>query len=177
VLFGLLSSSLLAKVVFGAAALAAVGGVAAAMPSPDTAPAPVTAVVQPPAHATPASVGTASGRAEQDLVHLAEQFAAEVEVWGQCVAEEARAHSGEAFDPEEACGEPPKASDHGLGTDNAPGLNKVDGETIPAAQSEQDKVDNPNKPVKSGDDDDDSESSKVKADKPKNPGSASEDDD
>jgi hypothetical protein len=156
-LFGLLSSSLLAKVVFGAAALAAVGGVAAAMPSPDIAPAPATTVVQPLANST--SVSNVYSTAEQDLVHEATQFAAEVVAWGECVAEAARAHSGEAFDPEEACGDTPKASDHGLGTESAPGLNKVDGETIPVGQSDQDKVDNPNKPIKS---DDGSEASKDK---------------
>lgn len=171
VLLGLLSSGLLAKVALGAAALAAVGGVAATMASTGSAPTPVTAVAQPLATTSTAGLGTASSNAQQvlvpqtepDLVHQAEQFAAELEVWGECVAEAARAHSGEAFDPEEACGETPKASDHGLGTAHAPGLHNVDGETIPAAQT--DKVANPNKPVKSDDGDDGSAASKDKADK------------
>lgn len=153
VLLGLLSSGFLAKMALGAAALAAVGGIAVTLPTADPPPEPATTVTD---TSTPVEMPGAqitTGRdSGSDIARLAEEFTGKVKDWGKCVSEEASAHSEGPFDPRDKCGEVPHPADFGLGTAHAPGLNKVengdsDGKVLPAsARSGDEKIDNPNKP-------------------------------
>jgi hypothetical protein len=131
----------------------------------DVSPTPVTTVAPPLATSASTVVNAATSTAmdAQDLVEQAETFAAEVEAWGACVAEAARTHAGEAFDPKEACGETPTAADHGLGTAHAPGL---EGKTVPNTT----KVDKPDPSVKADDTEDEDAGDEIPAaDKPTKP--------
>lgn len=115
---GLFSSGFLAKMLLGAVAMAAVGGVAVSMPSGESASTTTTqAVLQPadPVTATEAVVSMVEGtQAADTVVARAHAYAEAVETWGQCVAAAARDHSGEAFDLKVTCGDTPTAADHGL---------------------------------------------------------------
>jgi hypothetical protein len=153
VIFGLLSSGFLTKMALGTVALAAAGGIAVSLPVVEQAPIVVEASV--PSEVPGAQVVNGPNDADETVRH-AEEFAAEVRSWGQCVAEAASEHSGGAFDPVEACGPTPSPDDHGLGKAHAPGLNTIeideaDGKVLPpTARTDEEKADNPNKPENSG---------------------------
>ena len=119
-LLGILSSGFLAKMVLGAVAVTALGGVAVSLPH-ETADAPI----GPPA-STQTLLQTDTAPVETDLVEplpaddaLLERVHAYVESvqqWGDCVSDEARKHSGGPFDPKTVCNDMPAASEHGLDT-------------------------------------------------------------
>jgi hypothetical protein len=128
-LLGILSSGFLAKMVLGAVAVAAAGAVAVSRPAE-----PADAPIVSPA-ATEILLQTEAPLIETEVVEtlpsnvLLERVSAYVESvqeWGECVSDAAREHSGEPFDPKEACDDMPAASEHGLDTirgnsANAPG--------------------------------------------------------
>jgi hypothetical protein len=119
-LLGILSSGFLAKMVLGAVAVTALGGVAVSLPH-ETADAPI----GPPA-STQTLLQTDTAPVETDLVEplpagdaLLERVHAYVESvqqWGDCVSDAAREHSGGPFDPKTTCGTTPAAAEHGLTT-------------------------------------------------------------
>jgi hypothetical protein len=152
VLLGLFSSGFLAKVLAGAVALAAVGGVAVTMPrEPVGVPTQTSTTTQALVEAETSSgaSGTSSPPETETptadvLVQRAHDYARDMQEWGKCVSAEARDHSGGSFDPVQACGETPTAADHGLGQEQAPGLAKIKGN-----QTEDRAADRPAKPEQS----------------------------
>lgn len=122
VLLGLLSSGFLAKMLIGAAAVAAIGGAATGISrvTPDPGIARTTTTSSIVETEVPASGLVAPGTAvnvvaeppaSEELVERALAYVTEVETWGECVSLAAREHSGEGLDPKEECGEMPAASD------------------------------------------------------------------
>ena len=119
-LLGIFSSGFLAKMVIGAVAVAALGGVAVSLPH-EAADAPIGAPAS-----TQTFLHTDTALVETDLVEplpaddaLLERVHAYVESvqqWGDCVSDAARKHSGEPFDPKTTCGPTPAAAEHGLDT-------------------------------------------------------------
>ncbi len=121
-LLGLLSSGFLAKMLIGAAAVAAISGAAVGIsrvaPDPDIAQTTTTSrfvETEMPASGIDAP-GTAANvvadpPASEELIERALAYVVEVETWGECVSLAAREHSGEGLDPKEECGEMPAASD------------------------------------------------------------------
>jgi hypothetical protein len=105
--------------VLGAVAVAAAGAVAVSLPY-EAADAPF---VNP--AATEILLQTETPLIETEVVEtlpanaLLERVSAYVESvqqWSDCVSNAAREHSGGPFDPKEACGDTPAASEHGLNT-------------------------------------------------------------
>lgn len=146
---GLLSSAFLLRMLFGAVAVAAVGGVAAAAVLQDGAPNIVTQAVpatsaravSDPTGAIPGlttttttttdvatttaetvPVGSADPDGAAQQVEAVHEYAAAIQVWADCVSDAAAAHSAGKFDRVAACGEKPRAGVFGLGVDDdAPG--------------------------------------------------------
>jgi hypothetical protein len=152
-LFGLLSSGFLVKLLLGAVAVAAVGGVTASAVRQSDEPAVAVEVMVPETQAPATTVEELEPEtitvteatsttvvAEDGQISSAQEYAAAVQVWADCVSREAAAHSGGAFDPHEECPdkpsphefgfdvlEPPGHDDEGPGnSENAPGQNKDD---------------------------------------------------
>ena len=127
-LLGILSSGFLAKMLLGAVAVAAVGGVVASANGNAGAPSATTATAQtllqneaPLAADLPPLIS-----ADNALVERIFEYADAVQQWGDCVSAAAREHSGGPFDPKATCGATPDAIEHGLTTlpgksANAPG--------------------------------------------------------
>ncbi|MDR9450556.1 MAG: hypothetical protein RI637_04990 [Acidimicrobiia bacterium] len=137
--------------VVGAVALAAVGGVAANLPG--QAPAATPPTIQPMAPGGgPAVLVAGEDPTHERLIEQVLLYATEVEAWGECVSAAARIHSGEAFDPAEACGESPKAAAHGLGGDRSNPEDRAakadETAAQKAAQADDEADDPPNKPDK-----------------------------
>ena len=128
VLVGLFSSGLLAKLMLGSVALAAVGSWAAATvmaPPPPIVISPTAPVAEATTSTTVAegsalkdppavSVEEAVSAAE-DQAAKAHEFAAATQTWANCVSSAAIAHRGGEFSPWEECPDHPRLSDFGLG--------------------------------------------------------------
>ena len=118
-LLGILSSGFLAKMVLGAVAVAAVGGVVVSGNGNAGAPPATTATAQTLLQ-TQAPVLAAdlvpSISADDALVERVYEYADAVQRWGDCVSAAAREHSGGPFDPKATCGATPDATEHGLTT-------------------------------------------------------------
>jgi hypothetical protein len=124
----MLSSGFLVKMLAGAVALAAVGGVAVSLPEVPSDPPQTTSsvaatdpIVVPDARVSFDSFDTAEAMMISAIrqAERARQFAGQMQAWGECVAAEASAHSGGPFDPKAACGSEPDPGSFGL--DDAPG--------------------------------------------------------
>jgi hypothetical protein len=119
------------KMLMGAVAVAAVGGVAAtAISQPDPpqllSPATTQAVAAPAATTVaaaddpvPATLGFVDSDPSQRTA--AEAYVAAVQEWAACVAAAASAHTGGSFDPLVACPDKPSPQDHGFPANDAPG--------------------------------------------------------
>ena len=123
---GILSSGILVKMLMGAVALAAVGGVTASLrseavsASADPVPA-VTAAASPGTTVTPVVASTDETIAAVELSNetgavpdAVHEYVLAVQAWAECVAEAATAHSGGAFDPHENCLDYAVPGDFGL---------------------------------------------------------------
>jgi hypothetical protein len=124
-LLGMLSSGFLAKMLIGAVAVAAMGGVAVsglrqAAEPPTGATATTQTFLQTEASLLDLDL-VESVRAGDAFVERVHEYVEAVEQWGDCVSVAARDHSGGPFDPEAACGETPMAAEHGLKTSPLPG--------------------------------------------------------
>ena len=135
-ILGLFSSGFLLKMLLGAVAVAAVGGVAAStmmqpnapqLLSPATtlavAPTVDSTVITTAGDATPVTVESEveSPNGDTSQRAAAEAYVAAVQEWANCVAEAASDHSGERFDPMAACPNKPSPQDHGFPANDAPG--------------------------------------------------------
>ena len=124
-LLGILSSGFLAKMLIGAVAVAAVGGVAVSVPRqaaepPTGATATTQTVLQTDASLLDLDL-VESVPADDAFLERIHEYVEAVEQWGDCVSVAARDHSGGPFDPNAACGEMPMAAERGLKTSPLPG--------------------------------------------------------
>jgi hypothetical protein len=137
VLLGLFSSGFVAKMLVGAVAVAAVGGVAAGVTAqPRSRPAPTPTVAP---SFVPADAATPP-TAPDELIELVNEFVDDVRAWGDCVSAAAQDHDAGAFDPKVACGETPTASDHGLNDGRLPLPDKADDKITKTADKADDKI-------------------------------------
>ena len=151
-LVGLLSSGFLAKLLLGAVAVAAVGGVAATMPrttpyAPFEAAATTQTLLQVNVPVKPEALAATEEAmpATEALVENVHEYAMALQMWGDCVSEAARGHSGTSFDPKTACGETPAAAAYGFSDRRPSALVKADekaadkDETDDAAETKADE--------------------------------------
>ena len=126
-LLGILSSGFLAKMLLGAVAVAAFGGVAVSLPAdaPEAPPASAQTLLQTDAPFVETDL-VQPVLADDALLERVHAYVASVQEWGDCVSEAARDHSGERFDPKEACGDTPIAATHGLDSRPFPPSNAAD---------------------------------------------------
>jgi hypothetical protein len=133
-LVGILSSGFLVKMLMGAVALAAVGGVTASLRSepvpvagdvipvvetmiPGTSTTFSTAATDTPAIGTDDDTGVDAGKSatanggESAAVH---DYAVSIQAWAECVSDAVTAHLGGEFDPSAACGDLPAPGDFGV---------------------------------------------------------------
>ena len=162
-LVGLLSSGFLAKLLLGAVAVAAVGGVAATMPrttpyAPFEAAATTQTLLQVNVPVKPEALAATEEAmpATEALVENVHEYAMALQMWGDCVSEAARGHSGTSFDPKTACGETPAAAAYGFSNRRPSALVKADEKAEAAetkadekaADKDEDRAEKPDKPDK-----------------------------
>ncbi len=76
--------------------------------------------------------------ATEALVENVHEYATALQMWGDCVSEAARDHSGTSFDPKTACGETPAAAAYGFSDRRPSALVKAD-EKADAAETKADE--------------------------------------